>query len=269
MVLNGKTIKGLIKKNILIKKGNLDNVHSSSYDLTASKYIIKITGIKEPISLIDVKNINNMYEEINISNGYEFKPGECLLIVLEDQFNMPDNISGSIRGRTSLNRLGLFTTIQHINPGYIGKLNITMINNSPNTYILMPKMQIAQVVFENMDNNVSENLLYYNEKNPRYQNEEGLQGSKIYNDFIGKVVRHFKGNYYYIENICTDSETNDSVVIYKSLYDNKDANVWTRPVKMFFESIDCNREDNITHQNHRFEIVDDLIIDYTKTNDNN
>ena len=268
MILNGLKIKDLMRKNILIKDGNLENVHSSSYDLTSSQYILKIKKNDKPISLIDAKKLEDMYEQIDITSGYEFKPGECVLIALEDQFNMPDNISGSLRGRTSYNRLGLFTTIQHINPGYNGKLNITVINNSANTYILMPRMQIAQVVFEKLDDNVSENMLYYNEKNPSYQNEDGLRGSKIYNDFIGKVVRHFKGNYYYIDNICMDSETKEYVVVYKTLYNHKDSNVWTRSAKMFFEEIDPNKKGNITHQTHRFEVVDDLVRDYTNINNN-
>lgn len=51
-----------------------------------------------------------MYEQVNISDGYHLKPGECILIPLEDCFNMPDDICGSIRGRTTYNRLGIFTT---------------------------------------------------------------------------------------------------------------------------------------------------------------
>ena len=33
---------------------------------------------------------------------------------------------------------------------------------------------------------------------------------------------------------------------------------------MFFEEVDPNREGNITHQTHRFEVVEDLETDYTK-----
>lgn len=205
-----------------------------------------------------------MYVQVKITDGYHLKPGECILIPLEDEFNMPDNICGSVRGRTSFNRLGIFTTIQHINPGYKGKLNITIINNSPNTYEITPNIQIAQVVFESMEETVKEELLYNNEPNPVYQDEDGMQGSKIYKDYIGKVVRHFKGNYYYIENICMDSETKEYIVVYRTLYKRKDSNFWTRSAKMFFEEVDPNREGNITHQTHRFEVVDDLEIDYTK-----
>lgn len=127
-------------------------------------------------------------------------------------------------------------------------------------------MRIAQIIFEKLDDNSPDELLYFNEKTPVYQNEAGLNGSKIYLDFIGKVVRHFKGNYYYIENICLDSETKEYMVIYKTLYNRKDSNIWARPMKMFFEEIDINRKDNITKQKHRFEIVDELTLDYTTNN---
>ncbi len=40
--------------------------------------------------------------------------------------------------------------------------------------------------------------------------------------------------------------------------------LWVRPAKMFFEEIDYTRKDNITGQKNRFELVDDLSIDYTK-----
>ena len=143
---------------------------------------------------------------------------------------------------------------------------LSLYNASSNAYILQPYMRIAQIIFERLDDIPPDELLYFNEKTPVYQNETGLNGSKIYLDFVGKVVRHFKGNYYYIENICIDSETKEYMVIYKTLYNRKDSNIWTRPMKMFFEEIDINRKDNITKQKHRFEIVDELTLDYTQNN---
>lgn len=266
MILTGNTIKEFIKENKLIEHGNLDNIHSSSYDLTASEYILKFSKNKNTISLDNREDIENMYKKVSINGGYKFKPGECILVPLEEKFNIPANICGSIRGRTSFNRLGLLTAIQHFNPGYKGKINITITNNSTNSYLIMPGIRIAQVVFEKMDTMVSDDLIYGNKNDSIYQNEDGLIGSKVYSDFIGKVVRHFKGNYYYIENICMDSETKEYVVVYRTLYIREDSNTWTRPAKMFFEAIDVNRKDNRTGQLHRFEPVDDLTIDYTKIN---
>lgn len=264
MILNGNTLKKYMANNTLIENANFENIHSSSYDLSIDNYILKFIKNDQSINLIDASSLEKMYQKINIESYFELKPQECIILPLKDIFNLPNNVSGHIRGRTSFNRLGIFITIQHLNPGFKGKLNLTVINNSPNTYLITPDTKIAQVVFESLDKPVSEDLMYYNEPTPFYQNETTPQGSKIYGDFIGKVVRHFKGNYYYIENICMDSETKEYVVIYKNLYKREDSNIWTRPAKMFFETIDENRPDNITKQKYRFEVVNDLNIDYTK-----
>ena len=81
---------------------------------------------------------------------------------------------------------------------------------------------------------------------------------------IGKVYRHFKGNYYFVENVALDSETQERVVIYKAIYNREDSQIWVRREKMFLEEIDKTRKDNITGQIHRFELVQDIEKDYTK-----
>ena len=73
---------------------------------------------------------------------------------------------------------------------------------------------------------------------------------------IGKVYRHFKGNYYFVENIALDSETKERIVIYKPIYDRNDSKIWVRREKMFLEEIDIARKDNITGQKYRFERID-------------
>ena len=69
---------------------------------------------------------------------------------------------------------------------------------------------------------------------------------------IGKVYRHFKGNYYFVENVAYDSESQERMVIYKPLYNREDGHyIWVRPEKMFLEEI-LERPDNVTVQKHRF-----------------
>lgn len=80
---------------------------------------------------------------------------------------------------------------------------------------------------------------------------------------IGRVYRHFKGNYYFVENVALDSETQERVVIYKPLYPRMDANIWVRREVMFLEEIP-ERPDNITGQKHRFELVAEIEKDYLK-----
>lgn len=81
---------------------------------------------------------------------------------------------------------------------------------------------------------------------------------------VGKVYRHFKGNYYFILDIAYDSETQERIVVYKPLYKREDNHyLWVRPEKMFLSEIP-ERPDNITGQKHRFELIEDLGKDYTK-----
>ena len=80
---------------------------------------------------------------------------------------------------------------------------------------------------------------------------------------IGRVYRHFKGNYYFVENVGYDSETKERMVIYKPLYERADGrSIWVRPEKMFLEEIP-ETPDNITGQKRRFVLVENLLKDYT------
>ena len=80
---------------------------------------------------------------------------------------------------------------------------------------------------------------------------------------IGKVYRHFKGNYYFVENVALDSETKERMVVYKPLYPREDSSIWVRREAMFLEEIP-ERPDNITGQKYRFVMVEELSKDLTK-----
>ena len=268
MILNGNDIKKLVEEKNLIENFKNENVSSGSYDISIGNKILRIKKTFKPIDLENVTQIDNLYEEYDISSQYVLKHGEYILVSLNETMNLPENIVAHIRPRTSISRLGLYINLQHINAGYSGKLNIALYNMSPNNYIIKENMRIGQIVFEEITDGITEDLLYGNSTNSLYQNEDGLVGSKIcYDNYIGRVFRHFKGNYYFIESISMDSETKEEVIVYKPLYPRKDSMIWTRPAKMFFEEIDSNRKDNITGQKHRFELCEELSKDYIEKKD--
>ena len=68
---------------------------------------------------------------------------------------------------------------------------------------------------------------------------------------LGRVYRHFKGDYYLAEAVALDSETNEEMVIYRKLYG--DGALWVRPLKMFLEEIDREKYPNAC-QKYRFEL---------------
>ena len=68
---------------------------------------------------------------------------------------------------------------------------------------------------------------------------------------IGRVYRHFKGDYYLVEAVARDSETEQPVVIYRKLY--ADGGLWVRPTAMFLEPVDKKKYPDAT-QKYRFEL---------------
>lgn len=63
------------------------------------------------------------------------------------------------------------------------------------------------------------------------------------------VYRHFKGNEYRLEDFARDSETGETLVIYRALYG--DGQLWARPLSMWDEPV---QRDGATYP-HRFTFV--------------
>ena len=72
------------------------------------------------------------------------------------------------------------------------------------------------------------------------------------NDFIGRTVRHFKGNEYLVLCTALNTESDEIMVIYKALYGENIT--YARPLKMFMEEVPTNRE-NPTGQKYRFQLA--------------
>lgn len=104
-------------------------------------------------------------------------PGEFVLATTMEYFELPDNLTAFVEGRSSLGRMGLF--IQNagwVDPGFKGEITLELFNANRCAIELKAGRRVGQLVFAQLDDNA---------RNPyrgKYQGQKGATGSKVFLD---------------------------------------------------------------------------------------
>ena len=111
------------------------------------------------------------------TDTYLIMPGHFVLASTMEYFELPDNLTAFVEGRSSLGRMGLF--IQNagwVDPGFKGEITLELYNANRCAIELKAGRRVGQLVFAEMDDAA---IHPYNGK---YQGQTGATGSRVFKD---------------------------------------------------------------------------------------
>lgn len=138
-------------------------IHGTSYGLTEAGYDIRIN---EKVIFTASGNRPN----ILVKDGMEFKgwPGRFCLASSIETFQMPKNLVGTVRDKSSWARRGLSVFNTVIEPGWRGILTLELVFNGNENLTIPAGAGIAQVLFGRLECNADYG-------HGKYQDAPGLQ----------------------------------------------------------------------------------------------
>lgn len=107
----------------------------------------------------------------NPEDAFILGPGEFCLAESGEVFNMPSNVVGVVKHKSTFARMGIDVFAGTVlEPGWVGILTLEIVNKSSRPVALYPYRGIAQVMFEGCE--PCDNPY---RKNGKYQNAKGLE----------------------------------------------------------------------------------------------
>lgn len=174
MILSDKTILKMMEEGTLkispIEEGQ---VQPASVDIRLGNTFSIVED--SPSGIITLKN-EIKYKTIT-TDTYILLPNQFVLATTMEYFDLPNDLTAFVEGRSSLGRMGLF--IQNagwVDPGFKGEITLELYNANRCAIELKAGRRVGQLVFAKMD---GEALNPYNGK---YQGQTGATGSRVFMD---------------------------------------------------------------------------------------
>ena len=174
MIMSDQTItKMLEEKSLIIEPLEKAQIQPASVDIR----------LGDTFSVVEDSSagIINFQEEIRYttirSDTYILLPNQFVLATTMEYFDLPDDLTAFVEGRSSLGRMGLF--IQNagwVDPGFKGEITLELYNANRCAIELKAGRRVGQLVFAKMDRPA------LNPYNGKYQGQRGATGSRVFLD---------------------------------------------------------------------------------------
>ena len=174
MILSDKTIIKMLKEKTLIIDPLTDGqIQPASVDVRLGNTFSVVedtpTGVISLSSEIKYRTIT--------ADKYLILPGQFVLATTMEYFELPDDLTAFVEGRSSLGRMGLF--IQNagwVDPGFKGEITLELFNANRCAIELQSGRRVGQLVFAKMDDKAQSPY------NGKYQGQKGATGSRVFMD---------------------------------------------------------------------------------------
>lgn len=174
MIISDRTISKMLKEGTLkITPLEREQIQPASVDIRLGDTFSIVED--SPTGSITLEQ-EIRYKTIK-SESYVLLPNQFVLATTMETFDLPDNLTAFVEGRSSLGRMGLF--IQNagwVDPGFKGEITLELYNANRCAIELKAGRRVGQLVFALMDAPADKPY------NGKYQGQKGATGSKVFLD---------------------------------------------------------------------------------------
>lgn len=185
MILSDRDIKKAIASKKIIIKPAIDQksqLGSNSVDLRLGSEFRIFDHSKYAFIDPFKKNIGEEITRVvkkSKNDPFIIQPGDFVLGSTIEYIEVPDDLVGSLEGRSSIGRLGIIvhSTAASIECGFRGKITLELANMGKMPVALYPGMRICAVAFMQMSSPAD--IPYYKKKDAKYVGQTTPLESKV------------------------------------------------------------------------------------------
>lgn len=174
MILSDKTLTKMLAEGTLVAEPIEEaQIQPASIDIRLGNTF----SIVEDSSTAIINLEDKIQYKTITSDTYLLLPNQFVLATTMEYFELPDDLTAFVEGRSSLGRMGLF--IQNagwVDPGFKGEITLELYNANRCAIELKAGRRVGQLVFAKLDDTA---------RNPyrgKYQGQRGATGSRVFLD---------------------------------------------------------------------------------------